>query len=85
MTRKPLLLIAAVSLAIAMALGIIVMLPHDSGVTRANFDRIEKGMTESQVEAILGRRFDRWGVGIAGMKEWTGDAETIPCISTSME
>jgi outer membrane protein assembly factor BamE (lipoprotein component of BamABCDE complex) len=55
MTQKRLALIAAVSLAIAAVMvGVLVMLPPGPGVTKANFDRIEKGMTKAKVEEIFG-------------------------------
>jgi hypothetical protein len=57
MTKKRLLLIASVPLAIvAVTLGVLAMLPPRPGVTKANFDRIEKGMTKAQVEEILGEK-----------------------------
>jgi hypothetical protein len=54
MTKKRLLLIAAVPLVIAVILGVLAMLPPSPGVTKANFDRIEKGMTVAEVEGIFG-------------------------------
>jgi hypothetical protein len=56
-TRKRLLLIAAMPLAIAVTVGVLAMLPPRPGVTKANFDRIEKGMTRVEVEAIFRRVF----------------------------
>lgn len=57
--------------ALAIVVAFRFLLTDDPVVCRANFDAIEPGMSEKQVELILGRRFDRWGEGIAGMKEWT--------------
>ena len=54
MTRKRLLLIASLPLAIAVTLGVLALLPPSPGVNKANFDRIEKGMTRAEVEAIFG-------------------------------
>jgi hypothetical protein len=54
MTKKRLLLIASLPLAVALVIGVLAMLPPRPGVTKANFDRIETGMTESEVEQILG-------------------------------
>jgi hypothetical protein len=46
-TTKRLLLIAALLLIVAaVILGVLSLLPPDPGVTKANFDRIEKGMTQ---------------------------------------
>jgi hypothetical protein len=53
-TKKRLFLIAAPLAAVAVTLGILAMLPPHPGVTRANFDRIEKGMTRAEVEEIFG-------------------------------
>jgi hypothetical protein len=53
-TKTRLFLIASLPLVIAMTLGVLAMLPPSPGVTKAHFDRIEKGMTLGQVEQILG-------------------------------
>jgi len=57
MTRKRRYLIVAGILAgcVCAALGVVAMLPPQPGVTKANFDRIEIGMTKSEVEQIFGR------------------------------
>src|SRR4051794_959890 len=53
--RKRLLLSAAALVAIAcVVLLVLAMLPPRPGVTKANFDRIEIGMTRSEVEIIFG-------------------------------
>src|SRR5436190_14192317 len=54
MTKKRLLLIATLPLAIGVTLGVLAMLPPGTGVTKANFDRINEGMTREDVEAIFG-------------------------------
>ena len=54
MTIKRLILLASLPLMIAVALGVLAMLPPGPGVTKANFDRIEKGMTTAQVKEIFG-------------------------------
>jgi hypothetical protein len=55
MTKKRWLLVAT-CLASLIGLPIVVtaLLPPAPGVTQANFDRIEDGMTTAEVEAILG-------------------------------
>ena len=68
MTKKRLVLIAAVPLTIAVALGVLAMLPPSPGVTKANFDRIETGMTLAEVEAIFERK------GVLG---WSGEGVSI--------
>jgi hypothetical protein len=62
-TKKRLLLLASVPLTIAVTLGVLAMLPPSPGVTKSNFDRIQEGMTNTQVEAIFGREGQRteWG------------------------
>ena len=58
MTTKRLLLFASLPLTIAVTLGVLAilpaMLPHRPGVTKANFDRIQIGMTKAQVAEIFG-------------------------------
>ena len=63
MTKKRLLLIASLPLTIVVTLGIAAILPPGPGVTKANFGRIEKGMTEAEVEAIFGVPAHSGGVG----------------------
>ena len=86
MTRKKrLLLIASLPLAIVVTLGVLAQLPPRPGVTRANFDRIEKGMTLAQVEEIFGKegksvlvpkshgRFSGVAPGGGGFRSGSGD------------
>jgi hypothetical protein len=47
-------------------LGVLAMLPPSPGVTKTNFDRIEKGMTRAEVEEIFGEKG-----AMAGMHEHT--------------
>lgn len=54
MTKKRLLLITSLPLTIALTIGVLAMLPPSRGITKANFDHIEDGMTMGQVEAIFG-------------------------------
>ena len=53
-------LIVAVSFAAiaCLAVGVLAVLPPRPGVTKANFDRIEIGMTLEEVERIFGRPSD---------------------------
>jgi hypothetical protein len=55
MTRKHRYFISATVLVACacVALGMLAMLPPQPGVTKANFDRIENGMTLQEVERIL--------------------------------
>ena len=55
-TKKRFLLIASLPLTIAVTLGVLAILPPSPGVTKANFDRIEKGMTIAEVEQIFGEK-----------------------------
>jgi hypothetical protein len=61
-TKKRLLLLAAVPITIAVILGVLSILPSRPGVTKANFDRIEEGMTRAEAdsrETVLDK-FRRW-------------------------
>jgi hypothetical protein len=54
MTKKRLIIIIVALLAtIAMTIGVLAMWPSSPGVVRANFHRIENGMTMEEVEAIF--------------------------------
>ena len=64
-TKKRLFLLAILPLvAFAVTVGVLVLLPPNTrpGVTKRNFDRIEKGMTKAEVEEIFGKKAD--GVGL---------------------
>jgi len=57
MRRKRRYLISAGILVacVCVALGVLAMLPPRPGVTKANFDRIEKGMTMATVNEVFGK------------------------------
>jgi hypothetical protein len=61
MTKKRLLLLASLPLTIALTLGVLVMLPPRPGVTKANFERIRKGMTVEEVKEVFGETHFRIG------------------------
>lgn len=83
MTKKRLILIAALPLAIVVTFGILAMLPPRPGVTKANFDRIQHGMTKMEVEEIFGgkntgiwadpKKQQVWDVVIGGQSFWKAD------------
>jgi hypothetical protein len=81
MTMKRLLLIAVLPFTIAVTVGALAMLPPRPGVTKANFDHINAGMTESEVEAIFGRKAERRdvcygnsaGMGAGVLALWAGE------------
>ena len=55
MTKKRLLLIGGfLAACVCLPLGIAALLPPTPGVTKANFDRVQEGMTMPEVRAILG-------------------------------
>jgi hypothetical protein len=54
MTRRRLLLIAALPIAVVMIIVVLAMLPARRGMTKENFDRIQDGMTMQAVTEILG-------------------------------
>jgi hypothetical protein len=51
--RKP-LSVLAVGLAVVVVVGAFALWPGQSKITRESFDRIQKGMSRAEVEAILG-------------------------------
>ena len=53
-TKKRILLIAALPLAIVVTFGVLALLPPRPGITKANFDRIQAGMKKTEVEQIFG-------------------------------
>ena len=59
MTRRRLLLIASLPLAIAVVLCILAMLPARRDITIAKYQQIKEGMAKSEVEQILGRPCDQ--------------------------
>jgi hypothetical protein len=59
MTKRRLLIGAAILTAcVALAFAVVAMLPSQPGITKANFDRIEAGMSQAEVKAILGEPSD---------------------------
>jgi hypothetical protein len=56
MTKKRRCLISAAILAagIGIVVAVVALLPPQAGVTKANFDRIEKGMTFTDVATLFG-------------------------------
>jgi hypothetical protein len=62
--RGRLLLIASLPLAVAVVFGALAMLPAPLGVTKANFDRIENGMTKPEIECIIGLPTDQSAHGL---------------------
>ena len=82
------LLVAAGTMAGLAGVGLVVlaMLPPAPGVTKLNFDRIEIGMTEADIEALLGRRAEKSELGLAkhGLLEfawWHGDDKAMVTIT----
>jgi hypothetical protein len=66
--RRWTLLVALAGLAVVVAAGVVVLWPRADRVTRANYERIQIGMTRADVEAILGPPGDyRTGHGEAGV------------------
>ena len=56
MTKKRLLLIGGfLAACVCLLLGVGAVMPTGPGVTKANFDRIQVGMTKPEVRAIFGR------------------------------
>jgi hypothetical protein len=76
MTKKRLLLIAAVLLTIIVTLFVPALLPPSPGVTLTKFNRIERGMTVAEVEEIVGRKGEVVRAFRAGLRlRWHEEAE----------
>jgi hypothetical protein len=74
-----LLLLGAILLAIA-GMVTLALLPPAPGVTWANYGRIQEGMSQREVEALLGDRYDRDGCGcldVGFTGTWYSDGLTI--------
>ena len=72
MTKKRMALLAVLPFTVAVIIGVLAMLPPRPGITKANFDRIQDGMTLAEVERIFGPRTrDRDPVHI-----WIADDES---------
>jgi hypothetical protein len=56
MTKKRLLMIASLPLAVAGTFGVLAMLPPRIGVTKTNLDRIQEGTNRADVEQIFGAK-----------------------------
>ena len=62
---------AATALCVGIALGVLAVLPSGPGVAKANFDRIELGMTKAEVERIFGLAVPlRKDKGADGRQSW---------------
>jgi hypothetical protein len=59
MTKKRWMVLASLLAAgVCLTLAVLALLPPRPGVTKANFDRIEEGMTLDEINTILGRSPD---------------------------
>jgi hypothetical protein len=56
MTKKRMALLAVLPVTVAVVLGAVVMLPPRPGITKANFDRIQEGMTLAEVDRTKNER-----------------------------
>jgi hypothetical protein len=66
--RRRKLLVALAGLAVVVAVGVVVLWPPEDRITEANLERIKEGMTQAEVEAILGPPGDyRTGHGETGI------------------
>jgi hypothetical protein len=85
MTKKRMALIAVLPLTVAVIFGVVAILEPDArlGDTKANFDRVKKGMTVADVSAILGlphgcaQEINRAREHRAGEKDWEGRASAV--------
>jgi len=58
--RRILFSVSILAACVCIALGVLAMLPPRPGVTKANFDRIEKGMSRAKVREIFGEKAIMW-------------------------
>ena len=72
MTRTRLLIVAGLlAVVFGLGMGAAALIPEGPGVTKGNFDRIEKGMTSAEVEALFGG--EGWNYRVGGTdKDWNG-------------
>jgi SmpA / OmlA family len=93
MTRsRPLLVLGAISVLGFVALSVVTFRARGPGITPANYERIREGMTEQQVEALLGgpatgTRTAPYGgsyvpeefeaAGVKRLREWIGDGTYV--------
>jgi len=52
--RRRTLLVVLAGLAVVVAAGVVVLWPRPERITRENFERIKEGMSQAEVEEILG-------------------------------
>ena len=55
MKKRYLISAGIMAASIGLVLGVLAMLPPSPGITRANLNRVQVGMTLAEVEAILGK------------------------------
>jgi hypothetical protein len=84
MTKKRLLLFGGfLAACVCLPLGVVTVMPDDGpGVTKANFNRIEKGMTKAEVEKIIGKDstpIGGWGIHTA-LECWPSNDGATACI-----
>ena len=79
-TKKRLLLLAFLPLVIVVTLGVLAILPPSPGVTKANFDRIEKGMTKAEVEEIFGGKGELFHEDDKALMYWDADDGSLALI-----
>jgi hypothetical protein len=77
MKKKRLALIAVLPLTIAVILGVSAILPPRAGVTKANFERVQDGMTLAEVEGIFGEKA-RHSTRIMVTHRYTDDGRGVP-------
>jgi hypothetical protein len=78
MKRRCLIATGLLAICGIVAITVPMMLPPRPGVTKANCDRISKGMTRTEVEQVLGPQHDRFAAMIASssgtmsFEQWVG-------------
>jgi len=57
---------------------------NNPGVTKANFDRIQNGMTLQEVTAILGQPSENTALGDVNFLKWNQAANVVPLVTIHM-
>ena len=74
MTKKRLAMVCGFAAAcLGLALAALTIGPRGHGLTKSNFDRVEKGMTRAEVEFILGVQSPRVPITGVVYQDWNRD------------
>jgi hypothetical protein len=75
--RRYLISAAILTACVCIAVSVLALMPSGPGVTKANFDRVEVGMTFDEVEAILGTQVSALAGGEGVSVWWRDDGAAV--------